>query len=168
MGAGDAEGTDECPGERRSRGDDLAVGLDGHGHDGLGGAEFGGDLADAPEGEIQAPVRVVAGHGEIVLANGEWVGASREHDPAVWLEGDGPAFDEVADELRGDLPAGAKGEVQAAVGMVASERETAAVAGGPRGDDLAVGLKGQRGGAVAATEVGEDLAPRPEGEIPAP
>ena len=124
-----------------ARNDNAAVRLQGNvARLGEHAAEVGRDLAVAVEGSIEAAVGVVPSEGE--EAPERAVGVADRHDPAVGLDRQRSCLGVTPEAGRHDA-VGIEGRVEAAVRVVAGERERAAVAsrrGGARRHDLAVGL----------------------------
>src|SRR5206468_8707314 len=81
---------------RGSRNHDLPVGLHGEREGGIVSVEVGEDSAAAPEREVHAPIRVVAGDGDVAEADAGWVAVAvvvrRAALPVVLSSDAGPPF----------------------------------------------------------------------------
>src|SRR5208282_5982470 len=83
--------------------------------------ELGRDGPAGTEVRVQAAVRIVSGDGEGLDVVREVEERSGDHNRAVGLDGDAAGNDGIAREVGGHRASGAKGGVEAAVRLVASE-----------------------------------------------
>jgi len=113
-----------------------------------------GRRGDVVERGVEGAVRVEADDHEVGIAP---VPGAGDDDLAVVLDGDG-AGSVVAAEVVAELSVAAEGGIGGAVGVEAGDGDVVGVAGGcagvgvADGDDLAVGLQGDGGGAFDAAE----------------
>src|SRR5207253_586183 len=134
-----------------------------------GAPDRGGDLSARPEGRIETAVGVVADQGEVVVDADERIAGRRELPDGLEDQcGDAVV---VAADRSGDLAAGAEGRIEAAVGVVADDREVGGDAVVPRrarGDQLPVGLEDE-GGCTGGVDPdrGAGRSTRAEGRIEA-
>ena len=123
-------------------GHDPPIGLDSHSECNvlLPRGEIGRCLAVAAEGGVQGAVGVVAGQGERAGKLGAPRRSSGDDLPVRWMATP-VAKSDARRKVGGDLAVAAEGGVQAAVWVVAGQREPVETRVA-RGDDLPVGLNG--------------------------
>src|SRR5262249_49633046 len=85
--------------------------------------EVGRLLSAGAKGVVQAAIRLIAGHREIVRAGGRIKGQACQDEVAIGLKSNAVSHILAAEEIRGNLSTGAKALVEASVGVVAGEPE---------------------------------------------